>query len=128
MLVPTPAGAQSQPVAPGVLTRAVNRVRDQSTPPAPAANKGRDSVLNGILIGAAVGGALGLIPDYFDDCEECHDSLYVSIAVGAGVGLLVDLLRNRGPIDIGVTANRRGVGLRSSIRWQRNPFLSSLRR
>ena len=53
----------------------------------------RDSLLNGVLIGAAVGGLLGLIPDYYDDCEECHDSLYASIAVGAGVGLLVDFLR-----------------------------------
>lgn len=53
----------------------------------------RDSLLNGVLLGAAVGGLLGLIPDHYDDCEECHDSLYASIAVGAGVGLLVDFLR-----------------------------------
>jgi hypothetical protein len=53
----------------------------------------RDSLLNGVLIGAAVGALAGLIPDHYDDCEECHDSLYASIGVGAGVGLLVDLLR-----------------------------------
>jgi hypothetical protein len=58
--------------------------------PAPAR---RDSLLNGVLIGAGVGALAGLVPDHYDDCEECHDSLYASIAVGAGVGLLVDALR-----------------------------------
>jgi hypothetical protein len=52
-----------------------------------------DSVLNGVLIGAGVGALLGLIPDHYDDCEECHDSLYASIAVGAGIGLVIDLLK-----------------------------------
>jgi hypothetical protein len=61
----------------------------------PPASAKRDSVLNGVLIGAGIGALAGLIPDYYDDCEECHDSLYWSIAVGAGVGLVVDLLRNK---------------------------------
>ena len=30
----------------------------------------RDSVLNGVLIGAGLGALLGLIPDHYDDCEE----------------------------------------------------------
>jgi len=59
---------------------------------APAPTR-RDSVLNGVLIGAGVGALAGLIPDHYDDCEECHDSLYASIGVGAGIGLLVDALR-----------------------------------
>ena len=84
-----------------------------------------DSVLNGVLIGAGVGGLLGLIPDYFDDCEECHDSLYASIAVGAGIGLLVDLLRtdNR-PVNpavgyrpVNVSIARRGIRVQQIIRW-----------
>ena len=88
--------------------------------------KRHDSVLNGVLIGAAAGAALGLIPDYLDDCEECHDSLYASIAVGAGIGLLVDALRtsqrpvhplvSRVPVHVGVA--RRGVGIRAMIRWR----------
>jgi hypothetical protein len=63
---------------------------------APAPTR-RDSVLNGVLIGAGVGALAGLIPDHYDDCEECHDSLYASIGVGAGVGLLVDALRVKSP-------------------------------
>jgi hypothetical protein len=53
----------------------------------------QDAVWNGLIIGAAVGALAGLIPDYYDDCEECHDSLYLSFAVGAGVGVVIDLLR-----------------------------------
>ena len=88
--------------------------------------RSQDSVLNGVLIGAGVGGVLGLIPDYFDDCEECHDSLYASIAVGAGVGLLIDLLRrdNRPtdsavpgvPVQLAITV--RSVGVLGAIRWR----------
>lgn len=67
--------------------------------------KQRDSLLNGVLIGAGIGALLGLIPDYYDDCEECHDSLYASIAVGAGIGLVVDLLRSdRNAIALAVRA------------------------
>jgi hypothetical protein len=87
----------------------------------------RDSVLNGVLIGAGVGGLLGLIPDHYDDCEECHDSLYASIAVGAGVGLLIDLLRNGGQaaspseatgLRLRVALGRRTVGLGGKIVWR----------
>lgn len=80
-----------------------------------------------MLIGAGVGAALGLIPDYYDDCEECHDSLYVSVAVGAGIGLLVDALRRDRqptnpsisvvPVRVNVAVKRRGIGLRTMIRW-----------
>jgi hypothetical protein len=87
----------------------------------------RDSVLNGVLIGAGVGALLGLIPDHFDDCEECHDSLYWSIAVGAGVGLVVDLLRNPKPagpppggdgLRIGLAVGPRTAGVGGRIRWR----------
>ena len=91
----------------------------------------RDSVLNGVLIGAGVGALLGLIPDYYDDCEECHDSLYWSIAVGAGIGLLVDLLRGGGGgagagapgtpsktvrVDVSVAPSR--VGFSGRVGWR----------
>jgi hypothetical protein len=88
----------------------------------------RDSVLTGVLIGAGIGALLGLIPDYYDDCEECHDSLYASIAVGAGIGLIVDLLRSdtrtasRSRSDdrfrVRIAGGRRGVGVRGILRWQ----------
>jgi hypothetical protein len=88
--------------------------------------KRRDSVLNGVLIGAGIGALLGLIPDYYDDCEECHDSLYASIAVGAGIGLVVDLLRTdthaasparTAGFRVGVAGSRRAVGVRGVFRW-----------
>jgi hypothetical protein len=88
--------------------------------------KRRDSVLNGVLIGAGIGALLGLIPDYYDDCEECHDSLYASIAVGAGIGLVVDLLRadtraaspaRTDGFRVGVAGSRKAVGVRGVVRW-----------
>ena len=88
----------------------------------------RDSVLNGVLIGAGIGALLGLIPDYYDDCEECHDSLYASIAVGAGIGLVIDVLRsNRRPpspsqsdagFRLGVAGGRRAMGIRGVLVWR----------
>ena len=112
----------------GGLRSSVARARDVGQEPASHTTESRkDSLLNGLLIGAGVGAALGLIPDYYDDCEECHDSLYASIAVGAGIGLLVDALRtNRQqanpsisgvPLRVDVDVKRRGIGVRTMIRW-----------
>lgn len=129
------ARAQAQPPTGGTVNQ--ERLRLDSAiagnlagQPAPGPPSRRDSVLNGVLIGAGIGAALGLIPDYYDDCEECHDSLYWSIAAGAGVGLLVDLLRGGGGAGTGsqgppskhlrmgllATADRVGVG--GHIRWR----------
>jgi hypothetical protein len=87
-----------------------------------------DSVLNGVLIGAGVGALLGLIPDYYDDCEECHDSLWASIAVGAGIGLVVDLLRSdtgaRSPsrpgngFRLSIAGGNQAVAVRGVVRWR----------
>jgi ElaB/YqjD/DUF883 family membrane-anchored ribosome-binding protein len=94
---------------------------------APAPTR-RDSLLNGVLIGAGVGALVGLIPDHYDDCEECHDSLYASIGVGAGVGLLVDLLRvkstapsSSGPrtsLMLGVGPPSARVRVGGVVRWR----------
>ena len=88
----------------------------------------RDSVLNGVLIGAGAGALAGLIPDHYDDCEECHDSLYASIGVGAGVGLLIDALRVKptatpqsGPqtsLLLGVGSRSMRVRVAGVIRWR----------
>jgi hypothetical protein len=81
-----------------------------------------------LVIGAGVGALLGLIPDHYDDCEECHDSLYASIAVGAGVGVLIDWLRTgKSPpskaskpdaLHMGVTVSPRALGLVGRIAWR----------
>ena len=93
--------------------------------PAPAR---RDSLLNGVLIGAGVGALAGMVPDHYDDCEECHDSLYASIAVGAGVGLLVDALRVKstaspqsGPqpsLHLGMSTRSTRVQVAGIVRWR----------
>jgi hypothetical protein len=95
---------------------------------APQPTKVRDSLWDGMLLGAGVGALLGLIPDHYDDCEECHDSLYVSIAVGAGTGVLIDLLRRGKPspstsskretLQMGVTVSPRTLGLAGRIAWR----------
>ncbi len=74
------------------LRAAISRAAVQASAPSIPARR-HDSLLNGVLIGAAIGALAGLVPDYYDDCEECHDSLYIATAVGAGIGLLVDALR-----------------------------------
>jgi hypothetical protein len=96
--------------------------------PGPQPKAPRDAVWNGLLIGAGVGALLGLIPDHYDDCEECHDSLYASIAVGAGVGVLIDWLRTGksspskaskpDALHMGVTASPRALGLVGRIAWR----------
>ena len=87
--------------------------------------RARDSVWNGLLIGAGVGALLGLIPDHYDDCEECHDSMYASIAVGAGIGVVIDLLRSgkpspssKEPLRMGVTVSPRSLDLAGRIAWR----------
>ncbi|MCM3881398.1 MAG: hypothetical protein ND807_14920 [Vicinamibacterales bacterium] len=124
------AEATSQPLADrGAFRSSVARALDVRQGSTSQATKPRnDSLLNGLLIGAGIGAALGLIPDYYDDCEECHDSLYASIAVGAGIGLLVDALRtnrqpvspsiSRAPIRFDVAVKRRGIGVRTKIHWR----------
>ena len=108
-----------------VLLGADPLVSQLTFPPQP---KRGDSVLNGVLIGAGIGAILGLIPDHYDDCEECHDSLYGSIAVGAGIGLIVDLLRHpkptasSSPVDervrVHLALGRGVVGLGGRIAWR----------
>ncbi|HTU99704.1 MAG TPA: hypothetical protein VMF13_04145 [Luteitalea sp.] len=57
----------------------------------------RDPWWDGALLGAGIGMGLGLVGDYYDDCEECHDALYGSIVYGAGIGALVDFLWRDNP-------------------------------
>jgi hypothetical protein len=115
-------GARPRPL----LRAAEAAGRTQSA--ATQAKEERDSVLNGVLIGAGIGALLGLIPDHYDDCEECHDSLYASMAVGAGIGLVVDLLRQaRKPTSPSPSADRfqlwveggqRAVVAGGVVRWR----------
>ena len=39
------------------------------------------------------GTVYGLWIDQYDDCEECHDALWGSIAVGALAGLAIDAIK-----------------------------------
>ena len=84
-------------------------------------------MLDGLLIGAAGGALLGLIPDYYDDCEECHDTLFISVGIGAGLGVLIDALRTKSAAAPSRTAyafrvdaavGRRRAGLRATLRWR----------
>jgi hypothetical protein len=108
-----------------LLQSAVDALQSQPAP-VPRARR-RDSVLNGVLIGASVGFAVGLFADYYDDCEECHDALWGSIAYGAGIGLGLDLLLGathavspptpyRPLVQFGF--GKKTVGVRGSISWR----------
>jgi hypothetical protein len=121
-----PSGAVPRPPEARTLLQSAVEALQSQPAPAPRAKR-RDSVLDGVLIGASVGFAVGLFADYYDDCEECHDALWGSIAYGAGIGLGLDLLLgarntvspptpNRPVVQLGV--GKKGVGVRGSISWR----------
>jgi hypothetical protein len=73
--------------------------------------QGRDSLLNGTLIGAAVGAGTGIIVTRFTIDTESSFAQYSYGAllcggVGAGIGLGVDALLNRASPGPGVTRRR----------------------
>src|SRR5262245_9664531 len=121
-------GTALETVASSGLREAISRPLDVRQEPSSKPERHRDSILDGLLIGAGIGALLGLIPDHYDDCEECHDSLYGSIAVGAGVGALVDFLRTgkpapspvvaHGPLRVDVALGKRRTGITATIHWR----------
>lgn len=121
------AQTAAEPATAGLMQSALRELESaQTTQPARAGAR-RDPVWNGVLIGAGIGTLVGLIPDYYDDCEECHDALWGSMAVGAGIGLAVDLLRNgkqgvspppSGRPQLQVALDRHRVGVRGTVRWR----------
>ena len=76
----------------------------------PAHAQGRDSLLNGTVIGAAVGGGMGValvhaVRDTEGFGQYAHGALIFG-AMGAGVGLGVDALLNRAASAPGATPRR----------------------
>jgi hypothetical protein len=72
--------------------------------------QGRDSLLNGTVIGAAVGAGMGVaIVHAVRDTEgagQYAQGALIFGAMGAGVGLGVDALLNRAPSALGATPRR----------------------
>ncbi len=85
-----------------------------------------DSVWNGAIIGLGVGALAGLVPDYYDDCAECHDSLYGSAAVGAGIGLIADALVRQTPLVYRAAGAEPTVSLRLEMNRRRTALVLSL--
>jgi hypothetical protein len=91
----------------------------------------RDSLLNGTVIGAAVGAALGIAFAHATRDSELEASQYAYGALifgglGAGVGLGVDALLDRGPgvvvnsprrIALNTRVSRKTAGVRVTMRW-----------
>ena len=76
----------------------------------PARAQGRDSLLNGTVIGAAVGAGMGVafvhaVRDTEGLGQYAHGALIFG-AIGAGAGLGVDALLNRAPSAPGATQQR----------------------
>lgn len=76
----------------------------------PAHAQARDSLLNGTLIGAAVGAGVGVAFTHaVRDAEGSGQYVYGGLvfgAIGAGVGLGIDALLNRAFPDPGITPRR----------------------
>jgi hypothetical protein len=77
----------------------------------PAQAQGRDSLLNGTLIGAAVGGGTGVafthaVRDSDLDFSQYAYGALVFGGLGAGIGLGVDALLDRTSPHAGVTPRR----------------------
>lgn len=133
-----PAAAHSQPDTRDQrpLARAVAAAFDSpALAPSPAAtfqNGSRDSLTNGMIIGAVAGGLLGAVGgamgcgygeilDAFPDEEEsCTTPTLVGAIVGAGLGSLlgagVDAMFERAP-HLGPASGARRTGLRVHFRF-----------
>jgi hypothetical protein len=90
----------------------------------------RDSLINGTLIGAAIGAVTGMALVYWtSDSEGADQYAYGALAfggIGAGVGLGVDALLNRGPgvavgtprrIAVKTKVSRKASGVHVTMRW-----------
>ena len=92
---------------------------------------GRDSLINGTVIGAAVGAVLGMALVYATSDSELGAEQYAYGALafgglGAGVGLGVDALLNRGSglavgsprrIAVKTKVSRKTTGVHVTMRW-----------
>ncbi len=98
---------------------------------AQTSGSGRDSLVNGTVIGAAVGAAAGMALAYATRDSELGVEQYSYAAlvfggIGAGVGLGVDALLNRAAkvpvgsprrIAIKTRVSRKAAGVRVSMNW-----------
>ena len=104
----------------------------QAAPQASAPRSGRrDSLLNGAVIGAAVGAVLGMVLVYATSDSELGAEQYAYGAlgfggIGAGVGLGIDALLNRGSnvavgssrrIAVKTKVSRQTAGVGVTMRW-----------
>jgi hypothetical protein len=90
----------------------------------------RDSLINGTVIGAAIGAVAGMALVYWtSDSEGADQYAYGALAfggIGAGVGLGVDALLNRGSgvalgsprrIAVKTKVSRQASGVHVTMRW-----------
>jgi hypothetical protein len=98
---------------------------------ASGSRSGRDSLLNGTVIGAAIGAVAGMALVYATSDSELGFEQYsygalVFGGIGAGVGLGVDALLNRGSnvaagppkrIAVKTRVSRKSAGVGVTMRW-----------
>jgi hypothetical protein len=121
-LLPAAATAQSLPVEPRVtltpdVTAVVDAPRQIGADHQPKALHRKDSLWNGVIIGAGLGALAGtLISFAVTDCSECAGfNVPLTFGVlgagaGAGIGAGIDAWRqNRAPVTIAPTRHTRLV-------------------
>ena len=94
----------------------------------PSHAQGRDSLVNGTIVGAAIGAGLGVLFTHAVRDSDLTAGQYaggalIFGALGAGIGVGIDALLNRGPVVtprkilIVPGVARRGAGVGVVYRW-----------
>lgn len=146
MCMPIEAGAQPAAIGTTELISRLETVHDrdfwrapdslaqsfgsnvQAPAPAPSPTARRDSIKNGLLIGAAVGAVLSILSSKIADCPDSAEGscpgtkvlgIAVTVVTGAAIGAGVDLLFAVDPGPGGATRPgvRRSIFVSGRIRW-----------
>jgi hypothetical protein len=137
LVAPIHSGAQERSplferaVSNAAVTPVPPSVPGEFTQPSGTRSGGRDSLLNGTIIGAAIGAAAGMALAYATSdsvlgFEQYSYAALVFGGMGAGIGLGVDALLNRGasaavgsPRRIGIKTGvtRKAAAIRVTMRW-----------
>ena len=130
LLIAFPIHGEAQTLSP-LFERAVTKAVTATQAPRPRPKPKRDSLVNGAVIGTAVGAVLGIAMVHATRDSELTAAQYLGGAlifggIGAGVGAGVDALLDRGPqvvpnsprrVALHTKVSPKSAGLGLVLRW-----------